>query len=93
MRAKALTAIVTLALALCGCTGNAVMRGKNAPRLNVGQRFLCDENYYEFETVVDSKTGVTYLAWRGGYGDSSYGGITALLNRDGTPVISEEVAE
>jgi hypothetical protein len=66
---------------------------EESPKPNVGQRFLCDEDYYEFETVVDSKTGVTYLAWRGGFGNGSYGGITALLNRDGTPVISEEVTK
>lgn len=85
MRAKALAATVALLLALCGCT--------KSPKSNVNQRFLCDKNYYEFETVVDSKTGVTYLVWHGGSGNNSQGGITALLNRDGTPVISEEVTK
>lgn len=34
--------------------------------------------------LVDKKTGVNYLYASGGYG----GGITPLLNRDGTPVIT-----
>ena len=33
---------------------------------------------------VDKKTGVNYLYVSGGYG----GGLTPLLNRDGTPVIT-----
>ena len=34
--------------------------------------------------LVDRQTGVNYLYASGGYG----GGITPLLNRDGTPVIT-----
>lgn len=95
MRTKALTATVALLLALCGCTSGkrGIERAEESPKPDVGQRFLCDEDYYEFETVVDLKTGVTYLVWHGGSGNNGQGGITALLNRDGTPVISEEVAE
>ena len=89
---KALTAAVVLALALCGCTGNAVVREEGAPKPNVGGRFMCDEDY-TFETVVDSKTGVTYLVWHGGYGNNGQGGITVLVDRDGKPIISEEVGE
>ena len=33
---------------------------------------------------VDKKTGVNYLYVSGGYG----GGLTPLLNRDGTPVVT-----
>lgn len=33
---------------------------------------------------VDKQTGVNYLYVSGGYG----GGLTPLLNRDGTPVVS-----
>ena len=33
---------------------------------------------------VDKKTGVNYMYVNGGYG----GGLTPLLNRDGTPVIT-----
>ena len=34
--------------------------------------------------LVDSQTGVNYLFVQNGYG----GGLTPLLNRDGTPVIT-----
>ena len=34
--------------------------------------------------LVDKQTGVNYLYVSGGYG----GGLTPLLNRDGTPVIT-----
>ena len=95
MRAKALAATVALVLALCGCTSgeNGIKRAEESPKPDVGQRFLCDTGYYEFETVVDSNTGVTYLVWHNGNGTNGQGGITVLVNRDGTPVISEEVAE
>ena len=36
------------------------------------------------EIWVDSKTGVNYLCTQNGYA----GGMTPLLNRDGTPVVS-----
>ena len=36
------------------------------------------------QILVDKETGVTYLAWKCGYG----GGITPLLKADGTPVIT-----
>ena len=36
------------------------------------------------EIWVDRETGVNYLFHNGGYG----GGLTPLLNRDGTPVIT-----
>jgi hypothetical protein len=90
---KALTAAVVLALVLCGCTGNnGIKRDVGAPKPNVGGRFLCDKSY-TFETVVDSKTGVTYLVWKDGIGGDSKGGITVLVDRDGKPIISEEVDE
>lgn len=89
---KALTAAVALALVLCGCTGNAVVREEGAPKPNVGGRFMCDEDYM-FETVVDSNTGVTYLLWKDYNGSTSKGGITVLVDRDGKPIISEEVGE
>ena len=34
--------------------------------------------------LVDKQTGVNYIYAAGGYG----GGITPLLNRDGTPVVT-----
>ena len=92
---KAVIVTVALALALCGCTSgeNGVQRAEDSPKPNLSQRFLCDDSTYRFETVVDKQTGVTYLIWIDGTGKSSKGGITVLLNRNGYPIISEEVAE
>ena len=39
--------------------------------------------------LVDKKTGVNYLYVSGGYG----GGVTPLLNRDGTPIITSVPTE
>jgi len=36
--------------------------------------------------IVDSETGVNYLFWAEGYA----GGLTPLLNKDGTPIITRE---
>lgn len=87
---KSIAIALAACLLLCGCDGNGVRREDGAHKENVGGRFLCDSRAYNFETVVDTKTGVTYLVWISGSGDTSKGGITVLLNADGTPVISEE---
>ncbi len=39
--------------------------------------------------LVDQKTGVNYLYYSSGYG----GGLTPLLNRDGTPVVTPTLRE
>lgn len=90
---KAIALTIAACLLLCGCSGNGIRREQDVPKPSVGGRFLCDEDDYRFETVVDSQTGVTYLVWKSGSGQSSKGGITVLLDRDGKPIISEEVAE
>ena len=92
---KAVIVTVALALALCGCTNgeNGVQRTEDSPKPNLSQRFLCDKDSYRFSTVVDSKTGVTYLIWTDAYSADKTSGITVLLNRNGYPVISEEVVE
>ena len=38
----------------------------------------------EVRVIVDKKTGVNYLFAESGYA----GGLTVLLNRDGTPVVT-----
>ena len=88
---KALAITLAACLLLCGCGGNGVKREENAPKPNTQGRFLCDSRYYKFDTVVDSQTGVTYLLWRVD-GNGDVGGITVMLDRDGKPIISEEVS-
>lgn len=90
---KAVIVTIALALALCGCEGNAVVREKDSPKPDMSERFLCDKDTYTFSTVVDSKTGVTYLIWTDAYNSDKTSGITVLLNKNGYPVISEEVTE
>ena len=52
------------------------------------KRFIIKEQQGGFTigayVLVDKQTGVNYLFHVGGYG----GGLTPLLNRDGTPVIT-----
>ena len=88
-----LIAALVACMALGGCSSNVIVRGKDSPKEDVGGRFLCDDGQYSFETVTDTKTGVVYLIWNSGTGNSSKGGITVLVHEDGTPVISEEVAK
>ena len=89
----AIAAIVLAVALLIGCSsGNSVVRAVDAPRENVDGRFLTDNGRDAFRTVVDSKTGITYLVWMYG-GNNSVAGITPLLDKDGKPVISEEVAQ
>lgn len=90
---KAFIATLAIALALCGCEGNAVVREEDSPKPEMSQRFLCDKDSYKFDTVVDRKTGVTYLIWTDVYNSEKTSGITVLLNKNGYPVISEEVTE
>lgn len=90
---KAIAIALSLCLLMCGCSGNGIRREQDVPKPSVGGRFLCDAGNYGFETVVDSQTGVTYLIWKEPEAKSTTGGITVLLDRDGKPIISEEVAE
>jgi len=86
------TILILCAVALlCGCDGNAVMYyDSDVNKLNVGRRFVTDYADAKFDTVVDTRTGITYLIWDSNQGNNSVGGITVLLNRDGTPVMAEE---
>lgn len=93
MRRIAATAL-TACLALCGCdSGNAVERKDDSPREDVDGRFISDYGSDRFRTVVDSKTGITYLIFDNQNGNLSIGGITPLLDRDGNLTISEEISE
>lgn len=90
---RAIALAIAACLLLCGCEGNGVSREEDAPKPNVGGRFLCDKESYRFSTVVDRQTGVTYLIWTDAYNSGKTSGITVLVDRDGKPIISEEVAE
>ena len=90
---NAIALTIAACLLLCGCSGNAVVREEDSPKPETNERFLCDKESYMFSTVVDRQTGVTYLIWTDAYNSGKTSGITALVDRDGKPIISEEVAE
>ena len=88
---RVMAACIVAAVALSGCVrGNGIkVDGLNQ---GMGGRFeygtiITDTDNASFGKVVDTETGVTYLVIRGDYGECSWGGITPLLNRDGSPVI------
>lgn len=93
MRKTLIAVVVAATVLLCGCYGNSIKRDLDTPKENVDGRFLSDNGNDRFRTVVDSKTGITYLVWERPVGKSRVGGITPLLGRDGKPVMSEEVSE
>jgi len=79
-----------IALALTGCEqGNGIYNDELYNK--AAERFeYCEPPFgdcWSFGYVVDTATGVTYLVFDDNGGNSSIGGITPLLNRDGTPVI------
>lgn len=91
---KIVAAVLVACLMLCGCkSGNGVSRDKDSEMGSADARFICDKGQYTFDIVVDSHTGISYLTWNSNQGQYSVGGITPLLNADGTLVISEEVVE
>ena len=97
-RGLIISVILASALVLVGCDGNGVERTgpeEQAAKASVSDRFICNSSSYRFETVIDSKTGVTYLVWTSfqAGSDTRVVGITVLLNSDGSPVISEGHAQ
>ena len=77
MRKKLITAIITAALLIAGCSDTAnVSAGQEDTMVQVGS----GQNYLIY---ADKDTGVMYLYMGCGAG----GGLTAMLNADGTPKI------
>lgn len=93
MRRMAVVVMVACAL-LCGCgQGNGIQTSGLNERAD--GRFAYEPigatvGYgWRFGYVVDTETGVTYLVFNSNRPKNSIGGITPLLNRDGTPVIDD----
>lgn len=93
MARKKVVALLAACLALSGCgNGTSIKRASNRGVEDLSERFLTDNGADTFRTVVDTRTGVTYLLWERPSGKSSAGGISPLLDKDGNPIISEEVS-
>ena len=94
MRRFAAMALCTL---LCGCyaDGNGIKVDGLNERANdrfAYETFLPtkESDEWQFGYVIDTETGVTYLVYTTNEGRrNGVGGITPLLNRDGTPVIDD----
>lgn len=80
MRKKLITAIITATLLIAGCSDMA----------NVGEEqdntMVLVENSRDYLICTDNDTGVMYLYIKGSTG----GGLTVMLNADGTPKIWQE---
>ncbi len=90
--------IAAIALALCGCSGGNGIEVEGINEKANGrfayERISSDPNgLWSFGYVIDTETGVTYLVYKDGFGKNATGGITPLLNRDGTPTIDERYAK
>ena len=97
MLARKIAVVAVVCALLCGCyaDGNGIqMSGLNerADGRFAYEAFLPTKEYdeWQFGYVIDTETGVAYLVYTTDEGrKGSVGGITPLLNRDGTPVIDD----
>lgn len=87
MKKKLISLLLVLVmpmLVLCGC--NDPRTSKVGQEYNIGNiTFVKVEQSGDFCILVDKETRVMYLYDRGDY----HGGITALLNADGSPMLYE----
>ena len=95
MLARKIAVVAVVCALLCGCEkSNGIETGGLNERAD--GRFAYEKLNtlntacgWVFGYVVDTETGVTYLVFDDNNGDTSIGGITPLLNCDGTPVIDD----
>ena len=79
MRKKLITAIITATLLIAGCSDTANVSARQENTMVPVE----SEQYYVI--YADKDTGVMYLFVSGGYKNG--GGLTVMLNADGTPKI------
>lgn len=85
-RLIAVIAACALVLCMTGCGSRPSSEMSEEAQATDG-RFLSD--YPGCYVVTDTETGVQYLFAKGSGGYAGYGGLTALLNPDGTPVVAD----
>lgn len=80
---KMVIAIALVSALLCGCSNCC-----KEPKERIDDRFVTVQRQTEsrFRIIVDTETNVMYLM----DGLSHQGGITVLLNADGTPMLWDE---
>lgn len=80
MKKKIIAAIVTATLLLTGCSDMANVSEEQG---NTEDTIVQVENRWGYRIYADKDTGVMYLYMGNGNG----GGLTVMLNADGTPKI------
>lgn len=80
---KMVIAIALVSVLLCGCSNFC-----KEPKERIDDRFVTVQRQIEsrFKIIVDTETNVMYLM----DGLGHQGGITVLLNADGTPMLWDE---
>ena len=84
MKKKMIALGVAVAMAAAGCGAAETEKGDESGRIRlITERGIDLSTYYK--VIVDEETGVEYL-WIDGH---KAGGVTVLMNPDGTPMIAE----
>lgn len=85
---KIMCTCIILSLLLSGCVKNTNKANVDTSS-GITPNVLSTSNlgYGRYFYLIDKNTGVVYLAYRDGYKQA----MTVMLNRDGTPVIAEQL--
>lgn len=84
---KRLTVMLLSAALLIGCGSSTVEQGEPIMASGVFERHSIDRDY---AILVDKETKACYLEYKHSSGYAGHGGITVMLNADGTPKLWEE---
>lgn len=88
---KKLLIPVLCTMILTGCGNETDYADAEIQQQNVTPNIMvCNSNNSYYCYVVDKNTGVVYLKYNG-YTYSAVGGITVMLNADGTPVTAQQL--
>lgn len=89
-RTIAIISLIIVLSMLTGCKeGQSLQKQSYSTELELPDVSLLAEDWgrYSYAYVIDNKTGVVYLQFRGNY----KAGITVMLNPDGTPVTVDQI--
>jgi len=81
----ALVALLAIIFLCAGCAKNKVVSSNDTLGPNLT---ICDDRA-EYTYVVDNRTGVVYMRWSQAI--AYKGGLTVMLNPDGSPVMADDL--
>lgn len=84
---KKILIALLLSILLTGCGSSVVEQGQPITASGMFERHSID-GYYAI--LVDKETRVCYLEYKRQSGYAGFGGLTVMLNSDGTPKLWEE---